>query len=143
MQADFVPAVAAEQLPDGHLKVLGFDVVEGNVDGADRAAKHCAAKGRHAVEVLPVVFDTHRVLSDEVFFENGDHALDRFGIAPTSRGADAGNAAVCGETHDIAVAEEEVFESVDFHDRSPKVRKLWVCPCVGMRILRDKIAMSN
>ena len=86
VQADFVAAVAAEQFPDGHLKVFAFDVVEGNVDGTDRAAKRCAAKGRHAVEVLPMVFDTQRILSGEVFFEDGNHALDSFGIAPTSRG---------------------------------------------------------
>ena len=50
----------------------------------------CAAEGRHAVEVLPVVFDAEGVLADEVVFENLDDALHGRGIAPAGGLAYAG-----------------------------------------------------
>ena len=62
-----------------------------------------------------MVFNAHGVLSDEVFFEDSGDGLDGFGIAPAGRGSDAGDAGVGGEADDIAVAEQEVFDLVDFH----------------------------
>ena len=65
--------------------------------------------------MLPVVFNAHGVLSDEVFFEDFGYGLNGFGIAPAGGGSDAGDAGVGGEADDIAVAEQEVFDLVDFH----------------------------
>ena len=62
-----------------------------------------------------MVLDTHGILSDEVFFEDFGDGLNGFGIAPAGRGANAGDAGVGGEADDIAVAEQEVFDLVDFH----------------------------
>lgn len=115
VQANFVAAVATEEFPDRDLEVFAFDVVQGDVHCADGTAERGAAKGGHAVEVLPVVFYAHGVLSDEVFFEDFGDGLDGFGIAPAGGSANAGDAGVGGEADDIAVAEQEVFDLVNFH----------------------------
>ena len=62
-----------------------------------------------------MVLNAHGVLSDEVFFEDSGDGLNRFGIAPAGRGANTGDASVGCESDDIAVAEQEVFDLVDFH----------------------------
>ena len=141
VQANFVTAVAAEEFPDRDLKVFAFDVVQGDVHCADCAAKCGATKGGHAVEVLPVVFYAHGVLSDEVFFEDSGDGLDGFGIAPAGRGSDAGDAGVGCEADDVAVAEQEVFDLVDFHGfyslySGMELATTWI-------ILNDETTMGN
>ena len=62
-----------------------------------------------------MVFDTHWVLPDEIVFEDVDDALDRGGVAPAGGLADAGDASVGSDADDIAIAEQEGFDFVDFH----------------------------
>ena len=66
-----------------------------------------------------MVLNAHGVLSNEVFFEDSGDGSNGFGVAPAGRGSNAGDAGVGGEADDIAIAEQEVFDLVDFHGYAP------------------------
>ncbi len=76
VQADLIAALAAQQLPDRRLEALAFEVPQGDVHRADRAADDVAAKRRQAIQVLPVVFDPHRILADEILGKRLHHLVD-------------------------------------------------------------------
>ena len=64
--AHLVAAFAAQKPVDRHLEILARDIVQCNVDGGD-GAHHCrSAKMGKTVQVLPVVLDVQRILSDKV-----------------------------------------------------------------------------
>src|SRR5688500_12576548 len=113
MEADFVAAFAANELPDGDLEVLGLEVPEGDVYGADRAGEDGAAEGGDAVEVLPMVLGAEGVLADEVAAEGLDYLVHRVGVTPAGGLAVADEAVLGGDADELRAAHEE---RLDFGD---------------------------
>ena len=67
--------LAAEQLVDGHAERLALDVVERDVDGADRGGEHAAAlEILAAVHLLPERARAHRVAPDHELAKMLDRA---------------------------------------------------------------------
>src|SRR5438105_4235522 len=73
VDARFVPRLATQERIHRDAKVLASDVPERNIDGAEGAHDRRAAEMHRAIEVLPVVLDPQRILTDEVQRELLDH----------------------------------------------------------------------
>ena len=82
MQADFIAAVSAEQLPNRHAEMFALDIPQRDVHCTDSTAQRSATERPHAVEILPVVFNPQRVLAEEIFLKGIDDFFNRFGVAP-------------------------------------------------------------
>src|ERR1051326_2761372 len=110
VHARLVAGFAAEQRVDGDGEVLASDVPQGDVDRAQRTHDGCAAEVGGSVQVLPVVLDAQRILTDEVVGELVD---DLFGGLEVGPGADL------AETDDAVVGvdlDEEVAIDGDGFD---------------------------
>src|SRR4029453_18679815 len=86
-----VPDLSAEQLVERHLRPLGFDVPQRNVDTAHRVEEHRpVAPVRAHVARLPDVLDLVDVAADEKWLEvlldrgiDDERALGKGGAAPS------------------------------------------------------------
>ena len=118
-EADLISAAPSKQLPHRHLKLLSLDVPERHIDSADGAGQNVASERTHTIEMLPVMFDSHRILTDEVILEGSHHRLHRFGIAPTGSLSQAGETSVGMDADDVVPMYIERFDSINFHVSVP------------------------
>ena len=79
VEADLVPELAAEEVPDRRAVVLALDVPQGDVDRRKGARQDVAAERPHPVERLLDVVDPEGVLADEVLAELVHDRLGRIG----------------------------------------------------------------
>src|SRR5216684_7399007 len=82
VDARLVARLATQKGIDWHAKVLARYVPQGDIDGAERAHDCGAPKMGGAIHVLPVVFDSQWILSDQVVREFGDDLLGGLEKAP-------------------------------------------------------------
>ena len=101
VQADPVPAPAAQQVPHGRTVVLALDVPEGDVHRADRARERSAPEGHGAVVGLPVVLDAERVLPHQVRRHPPHDAFHGLRVAPARCLAKPGQPGVGTDAHQV------------------------------------------
>jgi hypothetical protein len=116
-----VALLAAQQLVDGHIKALGHQVVQGDVNGRHRGGQHAPAlEVLAAVGLLPDAADAARVLPDQEVTEVGHRPAHRQ-VAGAQAGLAPAVVPVVGlDPYDLHVAEARVegveLDVGDFHD---------------------------
>ena len=77
-----VTHLPAEQLIHGHIEMLARNVPESNVDGTDRTHDRRAPEVRTSIQILPMVFDQKRILTDEIITVALHHGSRSLQVAP-------------------------------------------------------------
>ena len=91
---NFVPALAAQQLINRNAEEFARNVIQGNVNGGQRAHDGSPTEMGETIEVLPVVLNVQRILVQQIVLHGVNCLGGGFQEAPGAAFSQAGNSGI-------------------------------------------------
>ena len=95
--------------------MFALDIPQCDVNGTDSTTQRGAPKRTHPIEILPVVFNPQRVLSDEIFLKGVDDFFNGFRVAPACGLSYPADAGIRVDAQHVAVSHQKRFDFINFH----------------------------